>query len=136
MTALSANLVASKERYPNRTALRCDDLQFTYAEFHALRAQSVLTHLTSLIVQGILERYPDMRVVLVGAGTTWIPGYLWRIDADFRLLLRNSSGVESIATGLGWQRVHDPVTVVGAITKDARERVWELAASVAAHLVT
>ena len=39
MTALSANLVASKERYPNRTALRCDDLEFTYAEFDAAAAR-------------------------------------------------------------------------------------------------
>jgi long-chain acyl-CoA synthetase len=33
MTSLSANLVASKDRNPNRIALRCDDLQFTFAEF-------------------------------------------------------------------------------------------------------
>jgi long-chain acyl-CoA synthetase len=39
MTALSANLIASKDRYPNRTALRCDDLQFTYAEFDAAAAR-------------------------------------------------------------------------------------------------
>ena len=35
MTSLSTNLVASKERNPNRVALRCDDLQFTFAEFDA-----------------------------------------------------------------------------------------------------
>ena len=39
MTALSANLVASKDRTPNRVALRCDDLQFTYREFHAAAAR-------------------------------------------------------------------------------------------------
>jgi long-chain acyl-CoA synthetase len=39
MTALSANLVASKDRYPNRTALRCDDLQVSYAEFDAAAAR-------------------------------------------------------------------------------------------------
>ena len=33
MTALSANLIATKDRYPDRVALRCDDLQFTFAEF-------------------------------------------------------------------------------------------------------
>ena len=45
MTALSANLVASKERYPNRTALRCDDLQFSYAEFDAAAARAAtLSH--------------------------------------------------------------------------------------------
>ena len=32
MTALSANLVASKGRSPNRVALRCDDVEFTFAE--------------------------------------------------------------------------------------------------------
>lgn len=42
--------------------------------------------------------------------------------------------VESIATGLGWVRAHEPVTVLGAPDKAARESVWELAATVAATL--
>jgi long-chain acyl-CoA synthetase len=32
MTALSANLVGSKDRHPDRVAVRCDDLEFTFAE--------------------------------------------------------------------------------------------------------
>src|ERR1700740_1142053 len=39
MTCLSRNLVASKDRSPNRTALRCDDLQFSFAEFDAAAAR-------------------------------------------------------------------------------------------------
>lgn len=39
MTALSANLVASKDRHPDRIALRCDDLQFTFAQFDAAAAR-------------------------------------------------------------------------------------------------
>ncbi|MBV8294651.1 MAG: long-chain fatty acid--CoA ligase, partial [Mycobacterium sp.] len=39
MTSLSTNLVAAKERNPNRVALRCDDLQFTFAEFDAAAAR-------------------------------------------------------------------------------------------------
>jgi len=42
---------------------------------------------------------------------------------------------ESITKGMGWQRVHAPVTVTGAVTKQAREAVWELAATVAAALL-
>jgi hypothetical protein len=42
---------------------------------------------------------------------------------------------ESIAQGMGWQRVHEPVSIVGAPTKDDREAVWELAATVAAGLL-
>src|SRR5271156_5235047 len=39
MTALSATLLASKDRHPDRIALRCDDLQFTFAELDAAAAR-------------------------------------------------------------------------------------------------
>jgi multimeric flavodoxin WrbA len=42
---------------------------------------------------------------------------------------------ESITKGMGWERVHEPVIVTGAVTKDATEAVWELAATVAAALL-
>jgi multimeric flavodoxin WrbA len=42
---------------------------------------------------------------------------------------------ESIAKGMGWERVHEAVTVTGAPTKDDTEAVWELAATVAASLL-
>ncbi len=41
--------------------------------------------------------------------------------------------VEAIAKGMGWERVHEPVAITGAVTKAAMEAVWELAATVAAH---
>src|SRR6201996_8386039 len=39
MTALSTNLVASKDRNPDRIALRCDEVQFTFAELHDAAAR-------------------------------------------------------------------------------------------------
>ncbi len=39
MTSLSTNLVASTERNPNGVALRCDDLEFTFAELDAAAAR-------------------------------------------------------------------------------------------------
>jgi multimeric flavodoxin WrbA len=42
---------------------------------------------------------------------------------------------ESITKGLGWQRVHEPVVVMGMPAKDDTEAVWELAATVAASLL-
>jgi multimeric flavodoxin WrbA len=42
---------------------------------------------------------------------------------------------ESITQGMGWRRVHEPVTVVGAPNKDDRESCWDLGATVAAALL-
>jgi multimeric flavodoxin WrbA len=41
---------------------------------------------------------------------------------------------ESITKGLGWERVHVPVTVVGPPTKEDTEAGWDLGATVAATL--
>lgn len=41
--------------------------------------------------------------------------------------------IESITAGLGWTKAAAPVVSVGAIDKAAREQVWEMAATVAAH---
>jgi multimeric flavodoxin WrbA len=43
---------------------------------------------------------------------------------------------ESITKGLGWERVHAPVTVIGAPTRSDTEACWDLGATVAATLVT
>lgn len=42
---------------------------------------------------------------------------------------------ESITKGMGWERVHAPVTVVGAPSKDDTEACWDLGATVAASLM-
>jgi multimeric flavodoxin WrbA len=41
---------------------------------------------------------------------------------------------ESITKGLGWERVHVPVTVVGPPTKEDTEAGWDLGATVAATI--
>jgi uncharacterized protein len=59
-------------------------LPSTFAEYYVLRAQPVMTHLMSLITQGVLERHRQLKVIALGAGVAWLPGWLWRFDSDFR----------------------------------------------------
>ncbi|EFC81277.1 hypothetical protein [Parafrankia sp. EUN1f] len=44
-------------------------------------------------------------------------------------------GVESIATGLKWKRLREPLSIVGAVDAAAREVCWELGATAAASLM-
>ncbi|MGW3471735.1 flavodoxin family protein [Saccharopolyspora sp. NPDC000995] len=45
------------------------------------------------------------------------------------------AAIRSITTGLSWQQVAEPVTVLGQPDKDALEACWELGATVAAGLM-
>jgi predicted TIM-barrel fold metal-dependent hydrolase len=59
-----------------------------FVEFHSSAFQGMVTHLGSFIFNGVFERYPDFRLVLVEAGVSWIPSVLRRMDTEFKGLRR------------------------------------------------
>lgn len=73
--------------------------------------------------------------------TVYYPTLTAKVGAPYGLYVHGNNdtvgairAVESIAKALGWERVHEPVTVIGAPDKPALESVWELAATVAASV--
>jgi uncharacterized protein len=51
-----------------------------------MAAQSVgfQTQLLSMISEGVFEKFPDLQVVLLESGVSWLPAFLWRIDKLWR----------------------------------------------------
>jgi predicted TIM-barrel fold metal-dependent hydrolase len=60
----------------------------TYTEYRVLAAQPVMTHIVSMIGQGVFEKYPNLRVLASGAGAAWVPSLMWRFDTNYRGLRR------------------------------------------------
>ena len=55
----------------------------TYAEYRILADQSLTGHLGSLIAQGVFERFPDLKVLALGAGADWLGAVMARFDFKF-----------------------------------------------------
>ena len=53
-----------------------------------------MAHLVSLVVHGIFERLPDLRVILLEGGVAWLPGILWRLDTNWRGLRAETPWLE------------------------------------------
>lgn len=57
-----------------------------YIEWHTCLSLAFQAHLVSLLTEGVFERFPNFRVVLVEGGVAWLPGLLWRLDAEWKAL--------------------------------------------------
>lgn len=57
-----------------------------YIEYHTLICSGAMAHLVSLLCSGLFERVPDLRLAVVETGVAWLPGVLWRLDANWKAL--------------------------------------------------
>ena len=50
-----------------------------YLEDYAANAQTFQYQLTSLFTEGVFNRFPTLKVVMLESGWTWLPALLWRV---------------------------------------------------------
>lgn len=55
-----------------------------YLEDYVSQAQGFAAALNSLVTEGVFVKFPDLRVVLIESGVTWLPASLWRLDKTWR----------------------------------------------------
>ena len=55
-----------------------------YTEDYAAQAAAFQQCLSSLICEGVFSKFPNLRVVLLESGFTWLPAHLWRLTKFWR----------------------------------------------------
>ncbi len=59
-----------------------------YFEAHTLWPQVVMTHLVSFVSHGVFDKFPKLKLLLIEAGSAWLPSLLWRFDTEYKGLRR------------------------------------------------
>jgi predicted TIM-barrel fold metal-dependent hydrolase len=57
-----------------------------YIEDHAGWPAAYQAQVISLVCEGVFERFPDLRIVLIEGGAAWMPALMWRLDDAWRRL--------------------------------------------------
>jgi uncharacterized protein len=57
-----------------------------YIEEMVGHAQSCQAGLASMIIEGVFERFPALRIIMIEAGFAWVPAFTWRLDKVWKSL--------------------------------------------------
>src|SRR6201996_1084508 len=55
-----------------------------YTEDYAAQAAGFQAALSSLVCEGVFNKFPNLKVVLLESGFTWLPAHLWRLTKFWR----------------------------------------------------
>ena len=60
----------------------------SYMELRCIYPLAFQAGLASLVCNGVFEKYPRLRVVLLEGGFSWVPGMMWKLDQSWAALRR------------------------------------------------
>lgn len=60
----------------------------SYLEEYAGMASVFQSQLLSMVSEGLFDKFPALRVVLIESGCTWLPSLMWRFDKEWKGLRR------------------------------------------------
>ncbi|QOZ08032.1 amidohydrolase family protein [Bradyrhizobium sp. CCBAU 51765] len=55
-----------------------------YVEDYIAQSAAFETQLQSMIAEGVFAKFPDLKVVAIESGLTWLSGYIWRADKTWK----------------------------------------------------
>jgi predicted TIM-barrel fold metal-dependent hydrolase len=77
----------------------------TFLERHITLSQVASSNLCSLIWRGAFDRYPNLRVVFVEYGFTWIPWVAARMDAEWNAMPAEERPTRRLPSSYIWDHV-------------------------------
>lgn len=92
-------------------------------EAHALLCETGMGHVASVIAQGVFEQFPDARFILIECGVAWLPAILWRLDADYKALRKETPWLKRLPS----EYAHDHIRLTTQPLEQPREmaHLWD-----------
>ena len=93
-------------------------------ETHALLCETGMAHVASTIAHGVFEKWPNLTFVLIELGVAWLPGVLWRLDADYKALRKETPWLKKLPSE--YAREHIRMTTQPLEQPKDKQHLWNV----------
>lgn len=105
----------------NYNPIGCGPTTF-YWETHALLLQPGMTHVASAIANGVFEKWQNMSLIIIECGVAWLPALLWRMDANFKSLRKETPWLKRLPSE--YARDHIRMSTQPLENPDNKDHLW------------
>lgn len=77
----------------------------SYLEWHTGLVGSYIAHLISLVTEGVFQKFPTFKFVMLEGGVSWLPPILWRFDKNWKALRMTTPWLDRLPSEI----VHDHI---------------------------
>lgn len=85
-TRLDLPVVLHVNRSPGMRLLTPVGFSSYFFEHHSLYSLMYASHLASMVFEGVFEKFPTLRIVLIEGGFSWVVPLAWRLDRHWEHL--------------------------------------------------
>ena len=95
-----------------------------YLEMRMARPQIAMAHVTSLICEGVFEKFPEFMFLFVEVDTFWLPGLLWHMDMETYLRWCRADEVFVFASDYPHWDWDEPSSLLKGFDDDLRAKIF------------
>lgn len=101
-----------------------------YVEWHMFAApQATQNQLASLIFNGVFEKFPELRVVVLESGVAWLPWFMWRADEQYRENRKEVPWLKRLPSEVMYESVRIATQPMGDVTARQFAQIVEMTGS-------
>lgn len=88
-----------------------------FIEWHSLIGMAHMMQVASMVFNGVFDKYPDLRLLMIECGFTYVPHLMWKMDQNYKALRHEVPWVKRLPSDIVREHIRFTTQPIEDLTK-------------------